>query len=74
MIAATATREEKQNWLLRPFSLAADVAWLSASFGAVHYFYRLVDHTWIVGGLVIALATIAALLLWGMHRMHVATR
>jgi hypothetical protein len=74
MIAATATREQKQAWLMRPFNWASNVSWFSATFGAVYYLFGLVDVRIIAIGLVAALAANAALLLWGFSRMHRATR
>lgn len=73
-IAASATREDKQKWLMRPFNWASNVAYFCAIFGAVYYWFGLVNDRILVPGLLAALTLTAVLLLWGFRRMHLATR
>jgi hypothetical protein len=74
MIAATATREEKQKWLMRPIEWASSVAWFSSTFGVVYYSFGLASDRLIIFALIAALVANSALLIWGISRMHRATR
>lgn len=74
MVAADAPREEKQEWLMRPFNWAYSVAWFSMFFGFVHWYFNAFDDRYLALGLIAACAVIFGLLLWGFQRLNVAVR
>ncbi len=72
MVAAGATREEKQEWLKRPFNWAYNVSFFAAFFGSIYWWLGDFDTKLLVPPLCAALAGIFGLLLWGFKRMSIA--
>jgi hypothetical protein len=73
-IAAHATRDDKLNWLIRPVAWASNVAFFSAVFGAVYWYFGLWSLNWIVPALCACLGVTAGLLIWAVARMTNASR
>ena len=71
-VAATASREDKQKWLMRPFNWASNLSWFAACLGPVYYCLG-VNSDVLILGLIAAMAVISGLLLWGFRRMYIAT-
>ena len=73
-IAATATREDKQKWLLRPFDWAWRLSFGVSFFGLFFFFEGKVPLGQLSGILLTALVIISCLLMWGVRRFLNATR
>jgi hypothetical protein len=74
-IAASATREEKQDWLMRPFKWAYNSVGMGCLYVLLHFLDKGSIGTHL--SLYAAVATIPitfGLLLWGFRRVHLAAR
>ncbi len=71
MVAAGATKEEKQAWLKRPFDLAYDAACFGGILTASTY-YEPMFRSASVAFAMASLMAIFGLLLWGFRRMSIA--
>ncbi len=74
MVAADAPREEKQEWLMRPFNWAYSVSFFGAFYGIVYWYFVDSDAKYLVPPLCAALAVTFSLILWGFKRLDIATR
>lgn len=72
--AVFATRQEKEQFLLRPLSLASSVAFFSFVFGIVFWLEGEISGHVLAGGLVVAMGITSALLFWAMKRVTDAAR
>lgn len=73
-IAATATREDKEKWLLRPFEWAWRISFGVTFFGVLFFFEGKVPLSQLSGILLTALAMVSVLLIFGIRRLMNATR
>lgn len=73
-IAAHDTREDKLKWLLRPVEWASSVAFFSAVFGLVYWYFEEMDVNHLVLALCAALAVTSGLLIWAVARLTNAAR
>lgn len=73
-IAAHDTREDKLKWLMRPVEWASSVAFFSAVFGLVYWYFEEMDANHLVLALCAALAVTSGLLIWAVARLTNAAR
>lgn len=73
-IAGHETREEKLRWLVRPVAWASNVAFFSAVFGFVYWYFDEVDANHLILALCACLGVTAGLLIWAVARMTNASR
>jgi hypothetical protein len=71
-IAATASREDKTNWLLRPFEWAFTVSWYAACFGIAIYWTGKAHEFHLLEWMVASTVVISGLMIWGIRRMKEA--
>jgi hypothetical protein len=68
-IAALKTREDKLEWMQRPFTWALSVCWFAAVFGLVFYLNALAPVQHICIAMIAALGVACGCVFWGVHRM-----
>lgn len=68
-IATTATREDKEKWLLRPVDWAWSLSCYAAFFGIFFYFEGVMPIEELCVLLLVAITMIAGMLLWGIRRL-----
>ena len=74
MVAAGATREEKEAWVWRPLNWAWSVSFFAAVFGFVYYYFAAFDPGVVIVGLIMANVATAGMLLWAIRRIDFAMR
>jgi hypothetical protein len=73
-IAAHETREEKGKWLVRPVNWASNVVFFSFVFGAIYYWFGLLEDQTLIISLVVAMGIASVLLIWAYARITNAAR
>lgn len=73
-VAAYATRDDKEKWLMRPLNWAMHVVLFSFIFGAFFWFEGKIDSSALAIGLVVSMGVASGLLFWAVRRILNAAR